>query len=177
MNQDTFMEYMVKKQATIGSQLKKCGILLAALLIIAASFILLASQYLNVLGAGLIVGTGWITFILIRLESVEYEYIITNNEMDIDKIQGKSKRKRLATVDLASISSFEKLDPANLPDEEGRVRILAAASMKSNETYVAKLSHKELGDCILYFTPNERMVEYIERARKGKRVYIPTMGA
>ncbi len=175
MNQDTFMEHMVKKQVTIGVQLKKCGILLAALLIIAGSFLLLASQYLNVLAAGLIVGTGWITFILLRLENVEYEYIITNNEMDVDKIQGKSKRKRLATVDLTAISSLEKLDPANKPDEQGRVRILAAANMKSDSTYVAKLKHSELGDCILYFTPDERMIEYIQREMKFRR-YIPKMG-
>ncbi len=106
MNQDIFMEHMVKKDATIADQLKKCGILLVALLIIGVCIIFLGSQYLNVLAAALGVCTGWIAILLIKLQSVEYEYIITNGEMDIDKVQGKSKRKRLVTIELASISSF-----------------------------------------------------------------------
>lgn len=176
MNQDTFMEYMVKKDATVVVQLKKCAILLVALLIIGVCFIFLGSEYLNVLAAALGVSTGWIAYLLIKLQSIEYEYIVTNGEMDIDKIQGKSKRKRLVTVDLSSVTSLEKLNVENPPQENGRTRILAAKNMKSDSTYVAELTHKELGECILYFTPTEEMIAYIEHARKIKRVYVPSMG-
>lgn len=37
-------------------------------------------------------------YILITNMSVEYEYIVTNGEMDIDKIIAKRRRKRLITV-------------------------------------------------------------------------------
>ncbi len=176
MEQDVFMEYMVKKDATITDQIKKCGILLGALLIIAVCVIFLGSQYLNMLAAALGVCAGWVAIILLKLLRVEYEYIITDGELDIDKIQGKSKRTRLVTLEISSFTSFEKLNPQNPVDAGGRIKILAAKNLKSEETYLAMLNHKELGDCILYFTPNEQMVEYIERARKTKRVYVPSMG-
>ena len=176
MNQDTFMEVMVKRDPTLATQLKKCAILLAALMIAAVCIVFLASQYLNVLAAALLVGTGWIAFLLIRLQNVEYEYIITNGEMDIDKIEGKSKRKRLATVELSAFSSFAPMDPQKPVPTEDKTKILAAKNMKSTSTYVAELKHKELGDCVLYFTPDEKMIECIERERKFKRVYVPSMG-
>ena len=176
MLNDTFFEHMVKKDPTLADQLKKCAILLAALVIIGICFLFLASQYLNMLAAAIAVCTGWIAFLLLRLQGLEYEYIVTNGEIDIDKIQGKSKRKRLVTVDVSTITEFAPLDPQKPPQVGDRTRILAAKNMKSKETYVALLDHKELGACILYFTPNKEMVEYIAHAKKGKRVYVPAMG-
>ena len=176
MLNDTFFEHMVKKDPTVADQLKKCGILFVAMLIIGGCFMLLASQYLNMLAAAIAVCTGWIAFLTLRLQGVEYEYIVTNGEMDVDKIQGKSKRKRLVTVDVNSITEFAQYDPQNPMEVGGRTRVLAAKNMKSSETYVALFEHKELGPCILYFTPNEKMVEYIAHAKKGKRVYVPAMG-
>lgn len=173
---DTFMEYMVKKDATVASQLKKCGILLAGLLLAGAGVMMLGSQYLNMLGAALIVCTGWVVYLLLRLQNVEYEYIVTNGEMDVDKIEGKSKRKRLVTIELSSVTEFAPIDPERPAQVGNRVKIFAARNMKSKETYAAFLTHKELGECVLYFTPNEEICELMERGRRKKSVYVPSMG-
>ncbi len=176
MVQDTFMEHMVKKDPTIADQFKKCGIMLAGLLVVCGSLLLLGSQYVGPIAIAFAVCFGWVTILLLRLQRVEYEYTVTNNEMDIDKIQGKSKRKRMVTVEFGTFESFEKLDPAKPLNLEGKTKIYAAQNMKSTETYVVALKHKDYGESLLFFTPNEEMVEYIKRAMKTRRVSVQSMG-
>lgn len=48
--------------------------------------------------------------------SVEYEYIVTNGEMDIDKIIAKRRRKRLITV---NARTFERFGPFKESDHAG----------------------------------------------------------
>lgn len=43
---------------------------------------------------------------LTKMLSVEYEYIIVNQDMDIDKIIGKSSRKRVVSVKLNEVEEF-----------------------------------------------------------------------
>jgi hypothetical protein len=176
MIQDTYMEHLVKKDPTIADQLKKCAILFVALLVVAACAVFALSQYVNVLAVGLAVAVCWVAVLLLRQQRVEYEYIITNHEMDIDKIMGKSKRKRLVTVAFDTFSSFEPLDPEKPVDTAGKTKILAAQNLKSTATYVANLEHKELGSCVLYFTPNEEMIAHINHCRKFKRPAVYGMG-
>lgn len=176
MFQDTFMEYMVKKDPTIADQFKKCGIMLAGLLVIAGCLLLVGSQYVGPIAIVFAVCFGWIMILLLRLQRVEYEYTVTNNEMDIDKIQGRSKRKRMVTVEFSTFESLEKLDPAHPLDLNGKTKIYAAQNMKSSETYVAALKHKDYGESLLFFTPNAEMAEYIKHAMKIKRVSVQSMG-
>ena len=45
---------------------------------------------------------------LARGMSVEYEYAITNTELDIDMIRGKSRRKHITTINLKLSAFFAK---------------------------------------------------------------------
>lgn len=51
-----------------------------------------------------------ITIVISNYIFVEYEYSLTNNELDIAKIVDKSRRKTICTIDIAQVSGVTKLE-------------------------------------------------------------------
>lgn len=124
MMDDIYLEYMIKK--------KKKGwqkALIAALIIFASliSIALLILMYVMMLaffesgyremipavGLLIIAGMCYGTYLIIGMQNVEYEYILTNSEMDIDKVMSKKGRKHIVTFDFKEISIC-----ANICDDE-----------------------------------------------------------
>lgn len=95
----------------------------------------------------------------------EYEYIITNNQMDIDKIIGKSRRKRMITIDLSKAQDFTENQP---PENGNRARTTVHAS-SGNENDVAYLyvEHGDYGTVMLIFSPNEKTKKAIVQQVPG----------
>lgn len=59
----------------------------------------------------LMVALAWYgVYLLINMRNVEYEYIVTNNELDIDKVFSKKGRKHLITVDVRNVSCMGRID-------------------------------------------------------------------
>jgi len=96
---DIFLEYLVKKKS-------KEDVFKQVLLIFACILTLLASTYLCTfvfpkflwlvpIIYGVVI---YFTVILRRNYSVEYEYIFTNGQLDVDIILGKTKRKSLVSL-------------------------------------------------------------------------------
>lgn len=52
-------------------------------------------------------------YLLMSMQNIEYEYILTNSEIDIDKIMSKKARKRIASFDFKEINIC-----ANINDNE-----------------------------------------------------------
>ncbi len=89
---DVFKEQLVKRQGNTKDTIKKALIIVSAMLISLISLLIpiLQSFFLFIV-AGLCFGA----YYLLSLQNVEFEYIYTNGELDIDIIQNKSKRKRI----------------------------------------------------------------------------------
>jgi len=102
---DTYSEQLVKKTPTSSDGMKKiavfgCGIALTAILVFLAfsvtTFILFAV-------ALVIYGIYW----LLTGMNIEYEYIVTNGSIDIDKIISQRKRVTLLSVDVKDFTEFD----------------------------------------------------------------------
>lgn len=154
---DTFSEQLVTRSATKSDMIKKilisvAGILIASILMwlsIVFSFYSLILLVFGVLG-----GAVW----LVSNMDVEYEYIITNNEMDIDKIIGRRKRKRMITLDLKSAEDFGKY-----PSKENiavDATVHATTGLEKNAHYLL-VNHGSYGKVMLIFNPNEKTREAI----------------
>ena len=105
---DIFCEYLVKRRSTSdtikGIILKvACGIILAVSLFIA---LFISAQFMSVVpiiwGASI-----YLTVILGRNFSIEYEYVFTNGQLDIDIIMGRYKRKQLASIACKNIEYMD----------------------------------------------------------------------
>ena len=89
---------------------------------------------------------------------VEFEYSVTNGELDIDKIVAKRKRTRIITVksqtfETGGVFVAEKHAHANY-----RTRIYAGEDLSQNNMFVT-FNHHKLGSTLLVFSPNEKIVE------------------
>lgn len=72
---------------------------------------------------------------------VEYEYIFTNGEIDVDKITAQRSRKRLITFRCGSATDFGIADE-NFSVPEGATQVLACACDDSLTDYYITFNHK-----------------------------------
>lgn len=65
----------------------------------------------------LLVALAWYgAYLLITTRNIEYEYIVTNNELDIDKVMSKKGRKHLVTVDMSNVKCMGRVDDDSCND-------------------------------------------------------------
>ena len=97
---DYFTEYLVKRRKNIADFLIMFlaafgGVFITLFLFLSGLlFVKLIGQVLTI---G-VVALWWGVYFLITSRSIEFEYIVTNGELDVDKVIGKRKRKRLISV-------------------------------------------------------------------------------
>ncbi len=102
----------------------------------------------------------WFSFRLSKRLVVEYEYALTNGELDVDKIIGKSKRKRLCSVHIGTITAFGKWNDDMLVEADSTIVLASDNSGKLDEYYM-NFKYKDYGETTLFFSPNEKMLELI----------------
>lgn len=126
---DIFMEYLIKRHKDtkdyILTALIIMGAVVLSVVLLIAMFVLSlsmssagqeAGQFSSIvtsLGMLLVAGLWWGTVKLINYRSIEFEYILTNSELDVDKIIAKKGRKRVVSIDFKDIEIM-----ANINDNE-----------------------------------------------------------
>ena len=104
------------------------------------------------------------TFAFGESMQVEYEYLMTNGEMDIDKIIAQKKRKTLITVDVRKFESFGKYDDST--DEDENMTVVICSDNIASHEYYADLNHPEHGSTRIIFSPSSKMLE-------AMKIYMP----
>lgn len=154
---DNIAEQLVAKHKSSKDIIKAIGISVAAVLVasIMMFFAITTGFFSLVIPAVLVLFGGvW----LMGQTNVEYEYIITNNEMDIDKIIGRSKRKRMITIDLAQAEDFAPYPPAESIDAD--VTVHASTGLEEDAFYLVT-KHSAYGTVNLIFNPSKKIREAI----------------
>lgn len=148
---DHYNEQLVKKTTDGRDIVLRALICSVTLVIIVLSFVgALMFGFLPIIIIGF--GACYLAYLLLTGTSVEYEYIVTNNDLDIDKISGKRKRKRLITVKLNTVTEWGEY-------KEGKGSGASATVIASDGTgmslwyIVAK--HEKYGDVMVIFNPTE----------------------
>ncbi len=157
---DNFAEYMVKKRPDSQDNAKKAGIILLAVLLCAASVFLVFVTHIPfilVITCAIIYGA----YYLISGTS-EYEYAVTNGEMDVDKIIARRKRVHLITVDVGKFDAYGEMTD-DIPDDTERTVVLCADNTGEGE-YYADLETEEYGATRIIFTPNDAVQDAIAAA-------------
>ena len=101
---DTFLEYLMKKKPTGMDFLKRLGIVLAALVL--CYLIILGFSQVQFLRAYIFIalaGVVYFSIIFMRNFDLEYEYIYTNGDLDIDMVKGRKTRKRMIGLSCKNI--------------------------------------------------------------------------
>lgn len=158
---DVFIEHLVKKRPTGQDTFKKLALVIGVVLVVLICFFFVPMQFL-MFAFLLICGAGYGAYWLITGMNVEYEYILTNGEIDVDKIIAQRKRKRLVTVNSRTFEAFGPYRAAEHTNRDYDNRILACESEDSEGVYYATFRHNTLGHCLLVFNPNDRIIQGIQ---------------
>lgn len=104
------------------------------------------------------VGACYLAYLLMGNTFIEYEYIVTNNDLDIDKISGKRKRKRLITVKLNTVRDWGEYT--------GREQVNVDATVMASDAsgygaWYLVAEHEKYGMVLVLFTPTEQTLSNI----------------
>ena len=154
---DNFHEQLVKKYPSGKDNALKLLIIFISVAIFVLSItgiVLFGFAPLIVLGAGGL----YAGYYLLGFTVTEYEYAVTNNDMDIDKITGKRSRKRLVSFKLTSVSEWGEYD-----EKAGsgvNATVLASDNSGYNLWYIVANTKKD-GKIMVLFTPDRETLETI----------------
>ena len=151
---DTFFEQIISIKKNGKSVACLVAIWLLALLLCFVLFMF--SGYIGSIFILLIAGILYGTFKLSGLLNIEYEYIITNGTMDVDKITNKSNRKRILSFELSGVTRLEKYTPNCLNSINAKDVVFACDSSDSN-AYLMVAEKQNAKTSYLVFSPNEKI--------------------
>lgn len=160
---DIFMEYMIKQKKKGSAIIKSIFTVVGAIflsLIISFIFLWLPPFVISIWPmcvAAIMFGA----YKIIASFDVEFEYILTNGELDVDKITHKKKRKRLITIHCKSFTHFGKTSSdsyKNLKTENYAQIIDASANSENFEDYYA-VFFKNGQRIMLIFNPTQKMID------------------
>lgn len=107
------------------------------------------------------VGACYLGFYLIGFTMIEYEYIITNSDFDVDKVIGKRSRKRLISINLNQASEWGEYN-----DNVGNnvnATVIATDNLGTNIWYLIA-SHDKIGTVMLLFSPENELIRTINKS-------------
>ncbi len=129
---DIFKEQIVKRKRSSKDKLSMFGIILGLVLASLAAFLIPVVNMLAPVIAAVLFFAG--RYILTFFD-VEYEYIFTNGDLDIDAIYNKKRRKRVFSGSIKSVDSFARVKP-NQPKKANGVSVKDCSSGEvSDKTY------------------------------------------
>ncbi len=161
---DIFVEQIVKKAPNSKDTTKKVLIIIGTCLLVAVlAFVMMFMPVFAGAALLLMFGVLYGSYYLITGIDVEYEYIVTNGEIDIDKIIAKRKRSRLITGKVSSFEAFGKYE--NASDIDSSVTIVSAVgtslSGAETEMWYADFTHASAGKVRLIISAEDKVIEAI----------------
>jgi len=120
----------------------------------------------------IIVGLFFICYRIIAMQNVEFEYSLTNNELDIDKIIAQRRRKRIVTVNARSIDIFAPITNAQYEHEKNSSSLTKTYDCSSgaggSSTYFVVFFDGNGQKSMLLFEPNQKMIDGFKKYNKAK---------
>ena len=154
---ENYIEYMVKKKFDGGDMAKSC-LILAALLVICGGVALFLGP---ASGLVVLIFLGYGAWWLISGLRKEYEYVLTNDHLDVDMIMARRSRRRLCSFDMEAMELCARTgDPdknSEMKRSFAKVHQAASAPNAANAYFV--VFSGEGGNNMLVFEPNDRIIE------------------
>ena len=149
---DSFFEQIVKKKKGAREWTIIVAVLLVALAVLAVAAIF-ATMFIIIAAAGIVYGAWW----LATTQNVEFEYCVTNGDIDVDKIIARRKRMRLVSVSGRKIRALAPYDPAK-PLGKFQRTVMVAPSLNEEGLWYFTYHSKKNGDTLVVFQPDDRVL-------------------
>lgn len=159
---DIFMEKIVQKRKDAKDYLIIVGVIIATIFLM-----LLVLNFIPGMAFFFLIGLGYIAYLLITTRNIEYEYAVTNGDLDIDKIIAQRKRKRIFSANCKNFEIVAKLKSSHFSNhyKNFKNQMNCATSLDSENVYFIALNYNN-EQTVVYFEPTEKML-------KNFKTFIP----
>ena len=163
---DSYTEWLVKRKAPAIIMIIKAA--LAALCAVSV-FLALTTMF------GIIIMTvaGAATYFMFQNLNLEFEYLIVNDQITIDKIMGKARRKKAWEGTLGEVQIVAPIDSYLLKDyEKPGLKTLDFASHEPGARVYGMIHQGDGGQVTkIVFEPNDKILQHI-RQRAPRKVVL-----
>ena len=160
---DAFVEKLVAKKKKPIDYAISFAIIAGGFVVAAAAFMYLGGL-LQTFVFPVAVAIIYFAYRLNQQNNIEFEYIVTNGSLDIDKIIAQRKRQRIFSSDCKDFEVLAKVKSPNYGKHIESIpkKINAVSAGDPDGEYFIVLSYKGVRT-VVYFEPNERMLDNFRR--------------
>lgn len=159
---DIFIEKIVRRRKSA------MDILLIFLIFIGAiGLSFLAMVFVPGLSIVLAVGIFYLAYILLSRLNIEYEYAVTNGDLDIDKIINQRSRKRMFSANCKEFESVARVNSGQYTKEIRECKDIKDFTSNSKDADVWFICTRNEGrQTVILFEPSQQMIDNF-------RIFIP----
>ena len=172
---DIFIEKLVARKKTAQDVAFAIGAIVFTILVILTLFpfvLYLPFLAVRMVGSLAMVGLVYLCYWTISKRTIEFEYSLTNNELDIETIIARRKRKKLITVDIKRIDILAPVSSEKYRRERNSQTVTqtydCSSGANNDETYFTVFIDQSGRKCLLLFEPNEKMIAGFARYNPNK---------
>lgn len=154
---DIFMEKIVQKKKDYKDFLIIAAILIGAVVLVGvAMFVPILGQMWLFFAAGII----YVSYLLTSTRNVEFEYAVTNGDLDIDKIIAQRKRKRIFSANCKTFEVVARVKSEHYTPQYKSIKnqIDCTSTKDADGVYFVVLNYKN-EQTVVYFEPTEKMLQ------------------
>ncbi|MCL2363132.1 MAG: DUF6106 family protein [Defluviitaleaceae bacterium] len=165
---DVFKEQIIKRKPSVRDIALRALIVVVTVIIVIVALIMLAS-----IGVLIAFAIGFGAYYLMSFFNVEYEYIFTNGDLDIDVIYSKSRRKRLFSGNVKSFDIMCHLeDKMRIGEFSGAQAMLDYSSGTPSENTYAFLALHNGKRTKIIIEPNEKMLKAFSGVMSRQKLFV-----
>ena len=165
---EMYAEWLVKRKAP--AYVIPLKIVMGILCAIA--FFLSVSPALGIFGILILAAAGAATYFVFRNSEVEFEYLYVTNTLTIDRIYGRSKRKKAWESAMDGILIVAPTGSTEARDREtGNMKVLDFSSRKQGGKTYTLISQSGGETTKVIFEPNEKLLHCMQMMAPRKVVW------
>ena len=152
---DIFIEKIVKRRKGISDMLMVVGIIVLTFLII---FFLI--PYAPGFSLLLVFAIFYLAYLLITMRNIEFEYAVTNGDLDIDKITDQKKRKSVFNANCKDFEVVARIESDKYTNEIKECKNIKdfTSHAKNSEIWFIYM-RQEKSPVVVFFEPTTQMID------------------
>jgi len=153
---DVFIEKIVSRKKTTKDHMMVVGIILGGFILSIAAF-----TFIGPVAPAVVAAVVYFGYYFAKGTNLEYEYAVTNGDIDVDKIIAQRKRKRVFSAYTKDIEIVAKLKGSKFTGEYNNIRnrVEAVSSMDDAQDIYFMVAPFKGERTILFFQPDQRMLD------------------
>jgi len=163
---DLLIEMIVKKKSDYLDYLIILGTIIISFIVAFIAILVAGPLYFSI-AIVLIAILAYVGYRIITSRNIEYEYSLTNGDLEISKIIAQRKRKRIFYGDCRQFEMIDRVpsDKHNNAVNSVTSKIRSVSSMNSEHVYfiITQFNSKRV---IVYFEPNDKILSGIKTFNK-----------